>query len=73
MGQYRVIAYTRDLEESVHTDVEAADALAAAVAICGEPLVEEPDDKTHFAAHVAPMDKPVDLRLFYRSRAPISP
>jgi hypothetical protein len=69
MPLYRVISFTPDLQETVHTDVEAADAMAAALAICGGPLVEKPGDKTHFVAHVAPMNRPVDLRLFYRPPA----
>ena len=68
MGQYRVIAYTSDRDQAVHSDVEAADAMAAAVAICGGPLITDGSEGTNLVAHVAPINRPVDLRLFYRTR-----
>jgi hypothetical protein len=38
--------------------------LYAAVAICGGPLIDERTLGAELVAHVAPMDRPVDLRLF---------
>jgi hypothetical protein len=69
MPHYRVIAYTPDLEQAVHPNIEASDPMAAAVAVCGGPLMADGSDGAELVAHVAPMDRPVDLRLFYRPRS----
>lgn len=69
MDLYRVLRYEGDARKGTeHLNVEATDAMKAAVAICGAPLVAS-GEHGPLCANVAPMDRPVELRLFYRPPA----
>jgi hypothetical protein len=61
MPRYRVIAYSPELDEAAHPDVEAVDAMAAAVTICCGPLITDGSQGGDLVAHVEPRNRPVDL------------